>query len=134
MDILSYAAIGVAVVSLIVLAVYAFKTFSVVKGLMNKANDTVERVEHKTEDITTGMTTLQDKGNSLTEKLDNHKQLLDQTMQQLKSPSQKQQELNRALKDIPTSNTRADSDEVDEVFGWMHTVLDVWGISRKYNL
>ncbi|SDJ66416.1 DUF948 domain-containing protein [Salimicrobium halophilum] len=133
MDILTYAAIGVAVVALVVLAVYVFKTLSVVKSVMNQANDTVEGVEQKTEGITTGVTTLQEKGDSLTEKLNNHKQLLDQTMHQLKGPGEKKQELDAALTDIPTSNVRADSREVNEVFGWVHTVLDVWGISKKYN-
>lgn len=133
-DILTYAAIGIAVLALVVLAVYVFKTLSVVKNTKNKANDLIEGVEHKTEGITTGVTSLQEKSDSLTEKLNNHKELLDQTVQQLKGPSDKVKELDSSIADIPTSRVRADSREVNEVFGWVHTVLDVWGITKKYNL
>ncbi|SIS52319.1 DUF948 domain-containing protein [Salimicrobium flavidum] len=134
MDILTYAAIGIAVLALIILAVYVFKTLSVVKRTNNKANDTIKGVEEKTEGITTGITSLQEKGDSLTEKLNSHKELLDQTLQQFKGPSEKMQELDKSIEDIPTSRVRADSREVNEVFGWVHAVLDVWGISKKYNL
>ncbi|AKG04078.1 hypothetical protein AAV35_004265 [Salimicrobium jeotgali] len=134
MDILTYVAIGVAVLALIVLAVYAVKTISTVKKTMNQANETVEGVQERTEGITTGVTTLQEKGESLTEKLNNHKELLDETIAQIKTPASKKDDFDKALSDVPTSNVRADSQEVNEVFGWVHAVLDVWGITKKYNI
>lgn len=127
MEILLFIAIIIAVIALVVLAVYMFNTYKVTKQFLDDTKGTLEGLESQMRGITDETTQLLNKTNHLADDVEMKSQKIDGLVDGAKGIGETMKEFDRSLMQLTNSITRASQEEqakTNEAVKWGASILE----------